>query len=454
MADDAVRQQNIIARIERLPFHAWHVKMRVIVGVATFFDALDALMIAYILPVIIPIWKIAPTEIGLLISTGYVGQLIGAFLFGAMAEKKGRIRALVWTVSVFSIFSVLCIFSWSYWSLFTFRLIQGIGLGGEVPIAAAYINELCKAKGRGRFVLLYEMIFAVGLVCAALLGFWVVPHLGWRYMFAIGAIPALMVPVLRRGLPESPRWLANKKRFDEAEKVVTEIERIVSEDGRQELPPVDVSRLAPVQARATRWAELFQGIYLRRTLTVWVIWFCGYFCNYGFAAWLPSLYTRIYKLPLQQALGYSLITSIVGLVGTLVCAFFIDIMGRKTWFTMSFIGGFAFMFILWLQGATSPQMVLLYASLSYFFIGSISVALYLYNPEIYPTRMRALGSGVGSAWLRVASAVGPMVVGVIVAHYSIVTAFLVFAIVALFGAVITGFFAIETRGKVLEELSP
>jgi putative MFS transporter len=428
--------------------------MRVIVGVATFFDALDAVMIAYILPVVIPLWKIPLTDIGFLISSGYVGQLLGAIFFGWVAEKKGRIHALVWTVVVYAAASLACIVSWSYWSLLIFRFIQGIGLGGEVPTAAAYISELCKAKGRGRFVLLYEMIFAVGLVCAALLGYWVVPHLGWRPMFLIGALPALIVPILRRGLPESPRWLASKKRFDEAEKVVSEIERVVSEGGRRALPPVEPAKLAPVPIKATSWRELFRGIYLRRTLTVWVIWFCGYFCNYGLVAWLPTLYSRFYKLPLKQALLFSLITSCAGLVGTVLCAIFIDIMGRKTWFTGAFIGGCFFMVMLWLTGARNPLTVLLLSSSSYFFIGSISVALYLYSPEIYPTRMRALGSGVGTAWLRIASAIGPIAVGLVVVQYSTAGAFMLFGIVALFGAVITGLFAVETRGKVLEELSP
>jgi MFS transporter, putative metabolite:H+ symporter len=454
LRDEAARQQDIIARIERLPYHFWHVKMRVIVGVATFFDGLDALMIAYILPAIIPLWKIAPSKIGLLISVGYLGQLIGAFLFGAMAERKGRIHAIIWTISIFSFGSVLCIFSWSYNSLFVFRLIQGLGLGGEVPIAAAYVNELCKAKGRGRFVIFYEFAFGLGVTCAALLAFWVVPHLGWRYMFLIGALPASIVPFFRRGLPESPRWLANKKRFDEAEQVVTRIEGIVSDGGRTELPPVQASKLAPVQPKPTRWTEIFKGIYLKRTLTVWVIWFCGYYVNYGVMAWLPSIYTRVYKLPLQQALSYSLVTSFVGLAGALLSAFFIDILGRKTFFTVCFLGACLSMLMLWLQGASSPQMVMLFASCSAFFITIICGVLYLYNPEIYPTRMRAIGSGIGTAWLRIASAIGPIAVGVIVAQYSISTVFAMFGFVALFGALVTGLFAVETKNRVLEELSP
>lgn len=454
MSSQAIaRQQNIVARMERLPFSSWHIKVRLIVGIATFFDAFDAVTIAYVLPVLVPLWKIAPTQVGFLISISYVGQILGALFFGWFAERAGRLKSLTLSVAILGIMSILCAMSWSYTSLLIFRFTQGFGLGGEVPIAAAYINELSKAKGRGKFVLLYELIFVVGLVLAALLGYWVVPHLGWHYMFLIGGIPALLIPLFLRFLPESPRWLANHGRIDEAEKVVDRLEQIVSRNGQVELPPVETVPV-PLGEKATRWQELFQGIYLRRTLTVWAIWFGAYFVTYGLTTWLPTLYSSVFKLPLQQSLLYSLITSAAGFVGAFICALLIDSVGRKVWFTVAFLGGAIFMLALWRTGAGTPRLVLTYASLSYLFISSISLALYLYSPEIYPTRMRALGSSIGSAWLRVASAIGPYVVGVIVSGYSLSLAFAMFGLAALIAAVITGIFAVETKGKVLEEISP
>lgn len=449
-----IKRVDIIARLERIPYSFWHLKVRLIVGIATFFDAFDAVTIAYVLPVIIPLWKITPTQIGLLISISYVGQILGAIFFGWYAEKHGRIKALVWTIGIMGIMSIFCAVSWSYTALFIFRFIQGFGLGGEVPIAAAYINEIAKAHGRGKFILLYELVFVVGLVLAALLGYWVVPHLGWHYMFLIGGIPALVIPLFLKSLPESPRWLASKDKLEEAEKVVDKIENIVSKDGEITLPEIVYSNIE-VSEKKTSWKELFEGIYLRRTLTVWVIWFSAYFITYGLTTWLPSLYSRVYKLPLQKSLLYSLITSIAGLLGAFLCAMLIDKIGRKTWFTLAFFGGAIFMFLLWSNGAKTPESVLIYASLSYVFIASISLALYLYNPEIYPTRMRALGSSIGSAWLRVASAIGPFVTGFVVANFgSLDLLFAIFAVVALIAGIITFIFAIETKGKILEEISP
>ena len=264
--DVTLRAAQIVARMERLPFTRFHLKARVLVGTATFFDAFDALSIAYVLPVLIPLWGLNPGRIGALISIGYVGQLAGAILLGWLAERRGRKFSLLLSVLILSLFSLLCAASWDYSSLFLFRALQGIGLGGEVPVAASYINEISKAKGRGRFVLLYELIFPVGLLSAAIVGWWVVPLWGWQVMFLIGALPGLVVLPLRWMLPESPRWLANRGRLDEADRVVAELEAVASRAGKIELPALVVKPLGASQS--TRWRELFQGIYLRRTLVV------------------------------------------------------------------------------------------------------------------------------------------------------------------------------------------
>jgi putative MFS transporter len=142
----------IIGRIERLPSTFWHVKVRAIVGTATFFDGFDAVAIAFVLPALIGLWHLQPSEIGLLLSSGFAGQLIGAPLFGWLAERYGRIRVLNWTILILSVFGLACAFAWSYWSLAAFRFIQGFGLGGEIPVAATFVSEISKAERRGRFV--------------------------------------------------------------------------------------------------------------------------------------------------------------------------------------------------------------------------------------------------------------------------------------------------------------
>ena len=442
---------DIAARIERLPTSWWHVKARIIVGVATFFDAFDAIAIATVLPVLVGAWKLTPPEIGLLISAGFVGQLIGALLFGWIGERFGRMPAMIGSIALFAIMSLVCAFAWDYGSLVAFRAIQGIGLGGEVPVAAVYISELTRAKNRGRFVLLYELVFPIGLVAASGSAVWIVPNLGWQWMFYLGAIPAVLALVLRLLLPESPRWLASRGRTAEADATLRTIEDKVAASLRSPLPQPQAA-IAGSDARAS-WSDIFGPHYLRRTLVVWVIWFCAYFINYGLVIWLPTIFRTMFKLPLDVSLRYGLITQAAGFVGTLICALTIDRIGRRPYFAGAFAIAAVSLALLAIQEKPSADQILLYVSVAYFFISSINIGAYLYTPELYPTRARAFGVGLATAWLRFASMIGPTAVGIMVAG-GLASVFWMFAVAAILAAVITAGFAVETKGRVLEEVSP
>ena len=441
----------IVARIERLPTSWWQVKARIIVGTATFFDAFDALAIASVLPVVAPLWKLTQPQTGFLISAGFLGQLVGALLFGWLAEHHGRMTAMIWSIALFSMMSLVCAFAFDYWSLLVLRAIQGIGLGGEVPVAAVFISELAKAKSRGRFVLLYELVFPIGLVAASLVGLWVVPRLGWQYMFAIGALPGLLALLLRRLLPESPRWLAVRGRHSEAEAAMAYIESETQKATGEPLPPV--KPVVSTLEKPASLADLFGPLYMRRTLVVWVMWFCAYCVNYGLAIWLPTVYRTVFKLPLEQSLKYGLITQAVGLLGTLICALVIDHVGRRLWFAWSFAAAAVALAALAIYRAPTAEQVLTCMTIAYFFISSVNIGVYLYTPELYPTRVRALAVGTATAWLRFASIIGPTVVGTMIAS-GLPAVFLTFAAVAGIAAAITGLFAVETKGHVLEEAPP
>lgn len=431
---------------------SWHVKVRLIIGVATFFDAFDALTIAQILPVLAPMWKLTGAQIGLLISVGYLGQLCGALFFGWLAERFGRVRAITACVVTFAGMSIACAFSWDYDSLLVFRTIQGFGLGGEVPIAAVYISEITRAKGRGRFVLLYELIFSVGVVSAGVLGYWLVPTLGWQSMLMLGAAPLVLIYPLLRHVPESPRWLASRGRFAEADAALVLIEQATQSATGQPLPAI-VPATAPTSEQAASWRDLFGPNYLRRTLVVWCIWFGSYIVYYGIGTWLPTLYRTVFKLPLEESLRYGLISNAIGFVGAALCAFTIDYVGRRVWFAVALAGSAVFLGILWLKGATTPQEVLIYGSGAYFFATSAAIGVYLYTPELYPTRVRAFGVSTATAWLRLASMAGPTIVGTMIG-YGLGSVFLTFGLVAIVAAFVVGMFAIETKGRVLEEVSP
>ncbi len=440
------------ARIERLPLSSWQIRARIIIGTATFFDAFDALAIAYVLPVIVLLWHLSPQQAGILISGGFFGQLLGALFFGWFAQRFGRLKSLMGSIAIFGALSLACAFSWNYLSLLLCRAAQGFGLGGEVPVAATYIGELAPARARGRFVLLFELVFPTGILAASVLGVWLVPNFGWQAIFIAGAFPALLVFVLQRLLPESPRWLAAKGRRVEAEAAIRVVEAGTERALKRRLPAPQLAISVPV--REASWSDLFGPHYRRRTLVVWVIWFATYFCNYGLATWMPTLYRTVFHLPLGTALRYQLLTNMATLCSSFVCAILIDRTGRRAWFVAAFSGSAAALLALWYTGADTAQHVLLLGTLSNMCIGTMSLAVYLYTPELYPTRSRALGVGMATAWLRLASIIGPNIVGALVARGNLGPVFLVFGLVALTAAIVVQIFAEETSGLILEEISP
>ena len=443
----------LVARLERLPITRRLLLIRIIIGSATFFDAYTVLVIAFAMPQLVTEWNLGPAQVGAILSAGYVGQLIGAVTFGWIAEKFGRMNTLLITIVLFVSMDVACLFAWSGTSILIFRFLQGIGTGGEVPVASAYINEFIGARKRGRFFLLYEVIFPVGLMFAGIAGYFLVPVYGWRALFVVGLIPAVLTIPLRLLMPESPRWLAAKGRITKADEVVSLLEREAVKQGHVLADPVARPVDPQVKTRSD-WRELFQGIYRRRTLMIWVLWATVYLVNNGLVTWLPTLYKQFFHLPLQTSLAYGWVTSGVGVLASLACALLIDEVGRKRWYSWAFLIAIVPLVALTVAGATSAIQVLIMATLAYAILQTISFSLYLYSAELYPTRLRAIGTGFGSAWLRAGSSIGPLLVGWIVADLGIRYVFSAFAAVALIGGVVTILFAIETRNRVLEELSP
>ena len=192
-------------------------------------------------------------------------------------------------------------------------------------------------------------------------------------------------------------------------------------------------------------SDLFGPIYLRRTLVVWVIWFCAYFINYGLVIWLTTIFRTVYKLQLDVSLRYGLIIQVTGFIGTFICALTIDHVGRRPYFAVSFAAAAVSLGLLAMQPTPSAEQVLMHVAAAYFFISTINIGAYLYTPELYPTRTRALGVGTATAWLRFASMIGPTAVGFMIGG-GLPSVFWMFATAALIAAVITGGFRDRDEG--------
>ena len=453
--DAEAAANRLIARMEQVPTSRWFARARIVMGSATFFDAFNALSIAFVLPILVPLWHITPPEIGIMIGASYVGQIVGAFAFSWGAERYGRIPCAAAATAIYAVMSLACATAWSFNALLTFRFIQGIGVGGEMPVAATYISELSRAYGRGRFFLLYELIFPIGLMATGQVGAWLVPLMGWQIMFLIGGFPGLVIALMLLRLPESPRWLIGKGRLAAAEAVIRRLEAASDSSGASVAAPsakplpaqVDV----PHRSRG-RWSELLSPAYRGRTLIAWILWASAFLIANGLNNWMPTLYTTVYHLDLPQALRAASMTNVAQVALVLICALVIDRTGRKYWMMGAFGLGAVTLGILGLGGTQEVSWVIVFSTLSYGLIGSIAAVVYLYTPEIYPTRMRAIGTGVATSWLRIASAVGPTLIGFWLGKGGIDSVFLMFAVVAVIG-LIAATRMIETRNLRLEEIS-
>src|SRR5579875_3244264 len=442
----------IVARIERLPLSSWHGKIGLVIGTGFFFDAFDAMAIAYTLPVLVGMWHLAPGQIGFAISIGFAGQLVGSLFFGWLAEKIGRVPCAIAALVIFSLMSLACAFTWNLSSMAVARFVQGLGLGGEIPVLATYVNELASAKRRGRFAISYQAMFALGLPITAFLGAWIVPSFGWQRMFIIGAVPAVLAIPFMRMLPESPRWLANHGRGEEADRVLSRIEAAIS-NGAKPLPPA-AAVAAPAMRGKTRFGDLFRGIYLKRTLTVWTMWFCTYIVTFGVLTWAPTLWRTVYHLSVQQALTYTSVLAVIVAPGLVVTILLIDLIGRRKLFMMGLFCGALPMLYLYFNADLPALAVMLLMAVSQFFIGMLALALSTYTAELYPTELRALGGGFGNAWLRIGSMAGPAFIGAVLPLAGLKAVFLAFGLFPLLGGIVTALFAVESRGKLLEQLSP
>ena len=451
VASDAVTKGSIIARLERLPANAMQVRARILIGAATFFDGFDVIAIAATLPLLIQKWGLTPGQVGFLIASGSIGQLIGAFLFPWLAERHGRVRAIAWSSGIIGVTSIACGFAPTFAVFCALRIVQGLGLGGELPVAATYINEITRAHGRGRFVLLYEIVFPIGLLGAMAIGSWIVPRFGWEAMYFIGGAPLILFFVLRRLVPESPRWLGERGRMGEADAAVSAFEASV----KGPLAPVtQTAEFDQLIARhpKRRMLDLFGPAYLKRTLAVATLWITCGFIQYGLSTWLPTIYKTVYHAPLQLALNLAVFGSVLGVLGSLTCALLVDKVGRKPIINISFV---LCAVSLVLAGVFHTQSVYVVATFCALALGLMAcgfITAYVYTPELYPTNIRAFGCGLGGAWLKVAAIFSPALVSKTMVGGDLSVAFYILAAVPFLAAVAVHWLGIETKGQVLERL--
>ncbi|NTU88416.1 MAG: MFS transporter [Actinobacteria bacterium] len=442
----------IAQRIDKLSYTPTLKKILLLVGIGWMFDAMDQGMVSGVIAAIGRDWALTTTQLGLLGSAGMLGMALGAALSGIAADKWGRRTIIMWTLVIYGAASALAGFSVNFPMLLVFRFLTGFGLGGELPAASTLVSEYSPTRIRGRNVIFLESFWAWGWIAAALVAYLVIPVYGWRMAFWIGALPAFFAAILRKAVPESPRFLESVGRADEAEALVGKMEREAGitygpEEGALETQDQPI-------ARRTSFSDLWSRPFIKSTAVLWVIWFGINFGYYGFVLWTPSLLMS-QGFGMVKSFEFTLIMCLAQLPGYFSAAYLVEKIGRKPVLTIYFLGT---AIAAWLFGhAGAVNEIIIFGCLLYFFSLGAWGCVYAYTPEVYPTSARASGSGWAAAFGRIGAFIAPFVVPFVYNYFGTEKGYVyvfimltaVFALVALVVAV----FGKETMGVSLEEIS-
>lgn len=447
----------LLARLDRLPLSRPHYLLLLLGGLGYTFDGMDSAVVAFLLPSVQDEWGLTSAQLGLIGSATPFGFLFGATCAGLLGDRIGRRKVMMWALAVYAVFSVIGAAAPNYEVFLGARVFAGFGAGAESAIIAPFLSEFVPAARRGWFVGALAGFFSFGFVLAALLGRFVVQPVpeGWRWAQVVTAAPIALLLWWRRSLPESPRYLLANGRTAEAEQVVTELEHKVQVTTRAPLPPVpEVAVERPGETRkvglllALRY--LWSGAMARRTAITWLIWFVITFSYYGFFTWIPTLLVR-QGITVTQSFEFSIIIYLAQVPGYFSAAWLGESLDRKNTIALYLAG--AAVSAYWMSQMTDPVMITVAAAVLSFFLNGTYAAVYSYTPEVFPTWIRASGTGLSSAFGRVGSIIAPSVIGLSAATLGFAGVFGMTTAVLAVGVVCTLLFGLSTAGRSLENLT-
>jgi MFS transporter, putative metabolite:H+ symporter len=437
---------NAGARLDRLPISSFHRRIMWLIGAGMFFDGFDIYVAATVLGATLKSGFSSMGQNAQFVSATFLGMMLGSFLTGFLGDKYGRRFTYQANLAIFGLASVAAAFAPSMGALILLRFIIGVGLGAENVVGYSTLTEFIPPQARGKWLGGMSVFVVTGLPAAGLVGTLIIPRFGWRAMFMLGGLGALVVWYLRKALPESPRWLESVGRTEEANAILQAIERESSAGGTP-LPPPASTRPA-LHSRSL--GSLLNPVLFPRMIVGCVTLIVINTLIYGFVTWLPTFFVQE-GLSIATSFGYALVMSFGAPIGSAIGALTADSWGRKP----TIIGASIFTILV---GSVYPfiknPVILMITGFLLTIPIYILVALLfaIYIPELFPTEVRLRASGICNTFGRGATILTPFVVVALFRSYGVGGVLSLMIGLLFIQICVVLMFGIEPKKRRLEEL--
>ena len=401
----------ISARLDRLPMTRSVWLLLLVLALGGFFEQYDLYFSGYIAPALVQNNLLTTSTAAFFGMTGvagflasvFIGLLIGTAVFGFVADRYGRRTVFTASLLWYSAATLILAFQHTAQGLNIWRLISGIGIGVEVVTIDSYVSEITPRTARGKA---FGLVYGVAQICAPVIAFlaWLLVPIapfgisGWRWIVVLGSVGAIAVWLLRLGLPESPRWLAQQGRLEEAERVVERIEAKVRREYGKELPPYTVE--FEENTERSRFLEVFSPAYRGRTIMLMIVNFFQTIGYYGFVSWIPTLLIAK-NIMVTKSLEYTFLIVIAYPLAPLLVMKIADRFERKRQLMLSAVAVAAIGILF--SRLDLPVWLIVVGFAQTLAVNWMSTMIHAYQAELFPTRMRAQAVGFVYAWSRLSS---------------------------------------------------
>ncbi|MFE7582305.1 MFS transporter [Streptomyces gardneri] len=442
-------------RLDRLPLSPFHRRLVVALAGMILFEWVETYAFAFVAPALREQWDMPLSTVAVVAGVGQLGAFAGGVLAGYLADRVGRRRTMLACVTLYCVATVGCVLVQTPGQLIAARTATHLGAQGMAVVAIVVLTEFVPAAARGRLQTYKVAIGSLGIPIAAWAGYFLVPawSWGWRLVFGLGLFGVVFAVLIHRWVPESPRWLASQGRLAEADTIVGQVEAQCGVQPRAGVQlPDDIQPPASASAPSEppdrpRINELWAGVHRRNFLVVTTMWVTGLLAYSAYNTWTPTLLAET-GLDLDDTLLLSAALATAAPLGALVAVPLIDRWDRRR--TQLVLGALSAAVLLLFSLVRAPAAVLVLGCLVSLLFQMAVPFLQVYSAEIFPTRIRALGSGTANALSRIFNFAAPLLVAALYAGAGYTAVFVLLAALSATGGLVAVRFGPRTTGVSLE----